>query len=148
MCRKHSKNYSKGTKVKAMKKILVLLSIIVLVFSCKRDPIPHDAIPRDKYIDVLVDVHIAEGIYSDRVRLKIDSVESTSLYMSVLEKHKVTEDEMLSTSLYYSRNQREYTKIYNDVLDKISILIEDEKIKEKLIIEENKKEEQSKEKTD
>ncbi|MDA3928291.1 MAG: DUF4296 domain-containing protein [Prolixibacteraceae bacterium] len=132
-----------------MKKILVLLSILLLIFSCKRDPIPHDAIPRDKYVDVLVDVHIAEGMYNDRVRLKIDSVESTSLYMSVLEKHKVTEEEMLSTSLYYSRKQREYTKIYNDVLDKISMLIEDEKIKEELIIEEKKKtEKHSKERID
>lgn len=117
-----------------MKPFLLIPIVFILVLGCHRDPLPRNAIKRDKFVDVLVDVHIAEGISIDRFRLKIDSVESTSLYLSVLEKHKVTEEQMLATTLYYSRHQREYKKIYTDVLDKLSILIEEENAKVELLL--------------
>lgn len=101
---------------------------------CKNDPIPRHAIPREKFVDILVDVHIAEGIALDKGRLKIDSVESTSLYLAVLDKYHVTSDQMMITSVYYSRHQREYKKIYTEVLDKISIMIEDETNNQKLVV--------------
>lgn len=110
---------------------IVLVAILIIVFvGCKRDPFPKDGIKREKYIDVLVDVHIAESMFNDRKRFKIDSIESEALYMSVLEEHNVTSEQMLTTALYYSRNQKEYTKVWTDVLDKISILIEDQHAKE------------------
>lgn len=112
----------------------MVIFIVLLVVACKRDPVPKHAIPRDKFIDVLVDVHIAEGMYTDRSRLKMDSIESTSLYLLVLDKHKVTEDQMSLTSIYYSRNQKEYDKIYAEVLSKISLLMEDENGMEQLNI--------------
>ena len=102
---------------------------------CKSDPKPKDTIPRDQFVDILVDVHIAEAMTQDQFRLKIDSLKSSSLYRSVLEKHHVTEHEMLVTSLYYSRHQREYKKIYTDVLDKISIMIEEENNREELKVD-------------
>ena len=118
-----------------MKQFILVLFVFILVIGCHRDPLPRNAIKRDKFVDVLVDVHIAEGISTDRFRLKIDSIESTSLYLSVLEKHKVTEEQMLATTLYYSRHQREYKKIFTDVLDKLSILIEEENAKVELLLD-------------
>ena len=111
-----------------MQKIILLVSVIlILLVSCKRDPIPRDAIPRKKYVDILVDVHLAEGIYKKRKVLRIDSIQSSELYLAVLDKYHVTEKQMLTTSLYYSRNQKEYDKIYSDVLSKISLLMEEQK---------------------
>lgn len=107
------------------KTILFVVFIILTILSCKRDPIPRNAIERNIYIDILVDVHIAESIYISRVMLKMDTLKSNELYLAVLKKYGVSEQEMLITSLYYSRNQREYDKIYAEVLTKISLLIED-----------------------
>ena len=116
-------------------KAFIFLVLIIVFIGCKRDPIPKEAIEREKFINVLVDVHIAEGIARDRFRLKIDSVESSSLYLAVLDKYQVSEDQMLLTSLYYSRHQREYKKIYTQVLDNISILLEEENTKEELVFD-------------
>ena len=109
-----------------MNRLIIPLILFAVLLGCKRDPIPKEAIKRDKYIDVLVDVHIAEAIFKDKTRFEIDSIQSAALYMSVLEKHNVTEEQMLITSLYYSRNQREYDKVLTDVLDKINIRIDGE----------------------
>lgn len=121
-----------------MNKIILFAALLIMMFvSCKRDPVPRDAIQREKYVDILVDVHIAESIYKSRVMLKMDTLKSNELYLSVLKKYEVTEEEMLNTSLYYSRNQKEYDKIYAEVLSEISLLIEDQgdpnkkKLKEK-----------------
>ncbi|MBN2806602.1 MAG: DUF4296 domain-containing protein [Prolixibacteraceae bacterium] len=116
-------------------KQIVLILLLTLFISCRRDPVPRDAIQRDRYVAVLVDVHIAEGLVMDQKRLNIDSLESSSLYLSVLEKHGVTSEDMLTTALYYSRHQREYKKIYTDVLDRISILMEEENAREELLIQ-------------
>lgn len=102
------------------------------MLACKRDPVPKDAIPREKFVDILVDVHIAESIFRDRVRINMDSIQSTQLYKLVLEKYDVTDDEMLLTSVYYSRNQKEYDKIYGEVLSKISMMIEEDNEKNEL----------------
>lgn len=116
----------------------ILLYIFILMFAllgCKRDPMPRNAIERDTFVNILVDVHLAEAISRDQYRLKLDSIESTSMYLAVLDKYMVSEAQMLATSLYYSRNQREYKKIYNDVLDKISMMIEDNNKAEEVIID-------------
>lgn len=116
-----------------MNKLIALLILFLVFAGCRNDPEPKNAIKRDKYIDVLVDVHIAEAMYADRFRYKYDSVQSSALYLSVLEKYNVTEDQMLLTALYYSRNQREYKKVFTEVLDKISIKLDEEnKIEEPL----------------
>lgn len=109
-----------------MKRFILLFTIFIMVISCKRDPLPKNAIPREKFVDVLVDVHIAEGIYRERKRIKMDSLESAQMYQLVLDKYNITEDELYTTVMYYTRNQKEYDKIYGDVLSKISILIEEE----------------------
>lgn len=115
-------------------KPLVLILFLLVVLACRRDPVPRDAINRDEFVKILVDVHIAEGLVIDQKRLNIDSLESTSLYLSVLEKYGVNEEQMLATTLYYSRHQREYKKIYTEVLDRISIMIEEENAREELLI--------------
>ncbi len=104
---------------------LVCLFLFLFSFACKRDPIPAGAIDRNTFVNVLTDVHLAEGMYAERYRIKLDSLSAKSNYLSALKKHGVTEEEMVITTLYYSRHPREYDKIFSEVLSKISILIEE-----------------------
>lgn len=108
-----------------MKHFILIALILVIVAGCKRDPKPKEALKDKVFIDVLVDIHIAEGIYSERNRLPIDSLKSELLFESVLKKYNVTEEEMVVTSLYYSRHPREYDKVYNEVLSKLSAMLEE-----------------------
>jgi hypothetical protein len=107
----------------------VLLS--TLTFSgCKRDPIPKGALKKQKFEEVLLDVHLAEAISNNRRQYKMDSLQSDALYRAVLEKHGVTEEQMKTTILYYSRHPKEYDKIYSDVLSKISMMTEEREAKD------------------
>ena len=108
-----------------MKQTLLLFLLILSVFTaCRRDPLPKGALKKEAFINVLVDVHIAEALYDDRNRYKLDTLNSRSLYLSVLEKHKVTEEQMVTTTLYYSRNPKEYDKLFSEVDNRIIALTE------------------------
>ena len=74
---------------------------------------------------MMVDIHIAEGMYQERGRINIDSLQSKSIYLSVLKKYKVSEEEMLTTTLYYSRHPKEYDKIFTEVLSKMTVMTEE-----------------------
>jgi hypothetical protein len=118
-----------------MKQLFVFFLLVLTVSSaCRRDPLPKGALKKDVFISVLVDVHIAEALYDDRYRYKMDTLNSRSLYLSVLEKHKVTEDQMLKTTLYYSRNPKEYDKIFSEVHSRIIAMTEGEKSEEETTI--------------
>jgi hypothetical protein len=97
---------------------------------------PRNAIDEEKFVNILVDVHIAQALYNDRARLKIDSLRSDELYLSVLKKHNVSEDEMNATTLYYTRHPKKYDKIFSKVLSEISLLQEEENKDPNIIIEE------------
>jgi hypothetical protein len=88
--------------------------------SCKRDPMPRNALEKEKFIEVMIDVHLAEAIYNERQRLQMDTLFSDALYRSVLEKHKVNAKDLEATILYYSRHPKEYDKIFNEMLSRIS----------------------------
>lgn len=108
-----------------MKQILTILTLALLLMACRHDPKPRNAIERDKFVDVLVDVHLVEGLHRDRLRFKMDTLQSSALYLAVLDKHGITQEQMYITTMYYSRHPREYDRVFSDVLTKISILIEE-----------------------
>ena len=80
------------------KYLIGLLVIIFTFLSCKRDPLPEGAIDRKTFINVLTDIHLAEGMYSERHRLKLDSLESASTLYFSFKKYNVTER---SNACYY-----------------------------------------------
>lgn len=113
--------------------VLVLLTILATT-ACRHDPFPSNAVPETKFIDIMVDVHIAEAIYRDRFRQKNDSLQSVPLYLSVLEKHGVNEEQIAKTTAYYTRHPKEYDKVYAEIISKISLMIEEQKQGEELSI--------------
>jgi hypothetical protein len=73
-------------------------------------------IPEKKFIPVLVDIHLADGIamvvpYSSST-LKLDS---TQLYNAVFSKHRVTRVMFDSTMVYYLREPDKLKDIYSEV---------------------------------
>jgi hypothetical protein len=116
-----------------IKNISILLISLLFISGCMRDPKPSNVIDQKTFIDMLVDIHLAEGMYLERERIKIDSLQSKSLYLSVLKKYNVSEDRMVATTLYYSRNNKEYDKIFTEVLSKMTVMSEEiNGIKEKV----------------
>ncbi|MBN1924896.1 MAG: DUF4296 domain-containing protein [Prolixibacteraceae bacterium] len=117
-------------------KLHILIAIFLLVaVGCKRDPKPRETLNEKIFVDVLTDIHIAEGIYGERSRIPIDSLKSELLYEAVLIKHNVSEEEMVATTMYYSRHPREYDKIYDEVLSRLSAMLEGENSKKTIDID-------------
>ena len=98
---------------------------MLVVVGCKRDPMPSNAINRKTFINMLVDIHLGEGMVQDRVILKLDSLQSKSVYLSVLKKYNVSEEKMMATTLYYSRHPKEYDKIYTEVISRITVMLDE-----------------------
>ena len=113
-----------------MKYFCSILLIVILFTACKRDPLPSNALSEKTFINVLVDVHLAEAMFQERTRLGMDSLQSRSVYLSALKKNGVTEEDMLATTLYYSRHPRDYDKIFTEVLSQISVMMEEGNPKE------------------
>lgn len=108
--------------------IFSITLFFVLLFSasgCLRDPKPKDTLKKEKFIQVLTDIHIAEAMFQERKRINLDSLQSKAIYLSVLKKYNVPEEKMLATTLYYSRHPREYDKIYTEVVSRMGRITEE-----------------------
>ena len=106
-------------------KILITLAVLAAMSSCFRDPKPRNTLSREKFIEVLADIHIAEAVTQDRYRFGLDSLQSKDAYLLVLKKHKIEEQEMVNTTLYYSRHPREFDKIYTEVISRMERMSEE-----------------------
>lgn len=107
------------------RKILIAIALLSAMTSCFRDPKPRNTLSREKFIEVLADIHIAEAVTQDRYRFGLDSLQSKDAYLSVLKKHKIEEQEMVNTTLYYSRHPREFDKIYTEVISRMERMSEE-----------------------
>lgn len=108
-----------------LKRIILILTVALVVSGCLRDPKPKQTISREKFINVLTDMHIGEALYQERKRLNLDSLQSKPIYLGILKKYHVSEDQMLNTTLYYSRHPREYDKVYTEVISRMQRMNED-----------------------
>ena len=83
-------------------------------------------IPQNKFVDVLVDIHLADAIalnyYPQYPGFELDSVE---LYGSVFAKHGVTRIQFDSTISYYGARPDEFHEIYTRVTAKLYMLTEE-----------------------
>ena len=114
--------------------ILILLSLLGGSCSCNRNN--HDnakIIPEKDLISILIDVHITDGLLSlQKIRDQYASFDSTSNYISVIEKHGYTKKSMDKTlESYFLNNPTKLIKIYDKVL---GILSERESLIEKEIL--------------
>ncbi len=103
---------------------LAIVALLILGFSnCKRDPKPKEALSENQFIDVLVDIHISEGIYQTRTYLPDGmDIKTSDLYQAVLKKHNITNEQLIQTNLYYARNPKKFDHVYDKVLSKLKVL--------------------------
>ena len=111
-------------------RILFILFSFVLVFSVgcskKTEISGKDFIPRDELVDLLVDLHLVDGITNDRKFYRnYEGVDSVDLLGPILEKYQVSR-QMFDTTMYqYSRFPEIFDQVYNDVLTKLNIMLDE-----------------------
>jgi len=98
------------------------LLFIVFVFSCGiQDKTPKDIIPKEEMIEILVDIHIMDGMFtSNKVRKSYANKDSVNYYEKIFENHGISRKDFDTSVYYYSHNINEYNKIYIEVLNRLS----------------------------
>ena len=97
---------------------------VVLAFalqSCSREEGSRPEINKDELVDLLFDIHIADGYLAytgSRVDRNHDRIEGA--YNYVLNKHNITPKQFSNTMKYYSRHTDEYETLYNKVIEKLT----------------------------
>lgn len=108
-----------------MKKYLFTAALTVLVFSCKepKEEIPNNVLPMNKMINVLIDIHLIEANLSSKNLPRDTSVVFYNLYKKDLYKKYNIDDSSYTRSFnYYSTRPPLMDKIYEKVVDSLSLL--------------------------
>lgn len=108
-----------------MKKYTFII-LIALLFGCTGNQlkeVPEGVIPHARMVDILVDVHIADGLLSvKKYQIKSHEYQIEGYYQFLYEKHGYTRTEIDSSIRFYSAHPDEYSKLYDEVLEKLSTI--------------------------
>ncbi|MCX7953782.1 MAG: DUF4296 domain-containing protein [Bacteroidales bacterium] len=101
-------------------KIRIILVFLTL-FSCTNNAKqPPNIIPKDTLVDILIDMHLCDALLNiNEIISKYDSIKATALYLSVLKKYKINKERFLKTIDYYSDNPNLFNKIYEQAIEKL-----------------------------
>jgi hypothetical protein len=103
-----------------MRKWLFLL-LFIGAFACSSKDNGSKTIPRRDFINLLVDMHIADAIaVNHTINENLGRLDSSILYASILESHGYTRDQMTATFNYYSKDPDKLVDIYDEVFSILS----------------------------
>ena len=98
---------------------------LLIILSCNPSkPPPREYfIPREKLVEVLIDMHMADAVQSTPkfrdLSLDYDSID---LYSNIFILHETTKLAFDSTMIYYSKNPRDLVNIYDEVIMKMTMI--------------------------
>jgi len=98
----------------------LLFITLFFLLGCAED-LPEGILSAKKITPVLVDMHLAEALYSQPAPVGISRENyQGDLYLSVLKKYNLDRKVFEASLLYYGKHPDKYKPIYDDVLDKLS----------------------------
>ena len=106
----------------------LFLFILVIGYSgCDRNKTitGKEFIPREVLIDVLVDLHLVDGVTNDRKFHRRYDADSIDVINPVLAKYRVDRFMFDTTMAVYSRYPELLDQIYNEVLIKLNVMLDE-----------------------
>ena len=101
------------------------------MISCSNDPMKasiKNKIERETFVDILVDIHIMDAISNESMYYrKFPSQDSVDLYSSIFQKYDVSQADFDSTVVAYTRHPGMYKEVYDDVLLKLNLMLDESK---------------------
>jgi len=101
---------------------VICLSLLFLLLSCEskvKYEKPENLIAKEQMIDLLYDIHLANGTSG----VKNKDLENNMNYMSlVFEKYKIDSGRFAESNLYYTSNINEYEDIFEEVERRLEAL--------------------------
>ena len=106
----------------------ILILLLVLTFTAcqkKRSITGDEFIERDVLVEVLVDIHLMDGVTQDRKFGRKYDADSLDIFTPILEKHQVTRQMFDTTMVVYSRNPELLDQVYKDVLIRLNVMLDE-----------------------
>ena len=98
------------------RKYCIFGSIIILLFACHRKTKTDYLIPRDKFKEVLVDIHLIDGFYTPNYTKFSFQKDTANFYTDVLKEYGYNLAQFDSTYRYYTRNLKQFDLLYEEVI--------------------------------
>jgi len=107
--------------------VILLLILITLTPACeKKKSITGKAfLEREVLVDVLVDLHLADAVTNDRKFNRKYDADSIDILSPILEKHQVSREMFDTTLTVYSQYPELFDQVYNDVLIKLNVMLDE-----------------------
>ncbi len=106
-----------------MKVTYFLFFSLLVLMACRQEEKVKAEIDRETFIDLLVDIHLADGYLNTQgYRMDVERGKIAEGYSFVLKKHNVTPKQFLATVKYYSKHANRYDEVYNKVIEKLTRL--------------------------
>jgi hypothetical protein len=82
-------------------------------------------IDREVLVNMLVDIHLADGVTNDRKFNRKFEVDSIDVLSPILEKYNVSREKFDTTMYVYTMNPDLLDQVYNDVLIKLNVMLDE-----------------------
>ncbi len=93
--------------------------LLALILACQNGP-NSKIIPRDKLVNLLVDLHLADAFASDyQLPQQLRTIDSLNLYASVLSKYGTDKASFDSTMKWYAYHPKKLDALYDEVFGKL-----------------------------
>ena len=106
---------------------LVFLCLLLVLPACKKEKkiTGKQFVDREVLVDILVDIHLMDGITQDRQFARKFEADSIDVLTPILEKHQVSLQMFDTTMHEYTRNPQLLDEVYNDVLIKLNMMLDE-----------------------
>lgn len=118
-----------------MKKAFTIVFLFAfLLQSCGDNPTKFKkdrVIPESTFVNILYDIHLMDAITNgSEFYRKFENIDSVDIYSNIFEKHGVSKEYFDTTVAIYSRQPQLYLEVYDKVLMKLNLQIDDLKKQE------------------
>ena len=106
--------------------ILSFIALLLAAGCLQKKTIRGNAfVEREILVDMLVDIHLAEGISNDRKFHRRFEADSVDMLGPILKKYGVTREKFDTTMYTYSRYPELMDEVYNEVLIKLNVMLDE-----------------------
>ena len=104
-------------------KILFIIFFSLSLISCKTNKADKNILSQKEFINILVDIHLANATLNYMQADKNwENYKAKDYYPSILKTHNVTEKKLQETIQYYIKSPVKYDAVYDSVINRLSIM--------------------------
>lgn len=108
---------------KKMKKLIILVLVGIAMSCSNRSRVPDYVIPKDQMVNIIVDMHLLDGLLSVRpIQHKMIELDTLNQYDALLQKYGYTRNDFDTSLFYYGKKIDLYDDIYEEVLNKLTFI--------------------------